>query len=111
MINNRILKATFDCMLNSIMWAMEEEAANSGELINKRFRYIEIKSKYSYNKYSYTTEIIGNAQAIMFLCGRVAGAGEDYLSKIDTIEHNSQLNGRYIFDCAEGKKGELCEIP
>jgi hypothetical protein len=93
------------------MWAMIEEANNSEDALNKRFRYKEIESKYSYNKNSYTTEIIGNAQAIMFLCGRVAGAGEDYLSKIDTIEYNSQLNGRYIFDCADGKKGELCKIP
>lgn len=111
MTGNRVVKATFDCSLDGIMWAMQEEAENSGEELTERFKYKEHVARYSYNKNKYTTEIIGTAQAIMFLCGRIAGAGEDYLSEIVIIKNNSQFNGSYIFDCSEGRKGELCKIP
>ena len=110
MTSNRLVKAVFNTTVKGIMWALEEEAKNADETINDRFSYKEIVSQHNHLINKYTIEVIGTAQAIMFLCGRIAGAGEDYLYSIKTIKNNQQWCGRYRYDNVNGKEGELCLI-
>ena len=108
MTANKQSKAIFNTTLNGIMWALEEEAKNANESIDDRFAYKEIVSQYSRLIDKYTVEVIGTTQAIMFLCGRIAGAGEDYLHSIKTIKDNGQWCGKYRYDNINGKKDDLC---
>jgi hypothetical protein len=86
MISNRLVKAVFDATTADIMWAMEAEARESNESIDERFSYKEIVRQYNNLIDEHKLEVIGNAQAIMFLCGRIAGMGEDYLYSVKTIK-------------------------
>lgn len=110
MVSNRIVKAVFNMTLTDMLWALEEEAKNADETVNERFSCKEIVSQHNNLINRHTVEVIGTAQAIMFLCGRVAGAGEDYLHSIKTIKNNQQWCGKYRYDNADGEKGTICLI-